>query len=525
MYHNTRNDVNRKLAARWAIKKIAPKKVCMPFRLKTNRMRANVLFQNQDDLKRKIFSTGMSPLHMKSTSFTIARIACCAHGLRRPAAGWGLLLIAALFAGGCATRGGPRPVDDAQWMQHAFSRKGDDLTVWIALPGDEQTKQHFGMALQQGNIQPLWLRVNNRSTRPYWLLPAFTDPAYFSSAEVAHHFRGMFTSAEVERRQEIRIEELAFDHYIPPGSEQSGFIYTGLHDGSQVYSIALLSTGSLQRFNFLVPTDRLHTDYGQLDASWRADSTNTILGGNADITDLDIFRRNLEAWPAHTSDAAATAAGDPINFFVIAPWNVLFPALISVNWDETEILDTDTAFRTLGAFIFGKNYRHSPVSPLFVYGRRQDAAFQKVRENINARNHLRLWLMPMTFGGQPVWAGQISRDIGVRLTTHTLWLTTHEIDPDVDGARWNLVQDLIKAQCVAQIGFVGGGTIATPLAPRGNLTGDKYFTDGLRAVLFLSQTPMGADEIQIFPWSCPPRGGLSNPGDYLKPLADETVKP
>jgi len=381
------------------------------------------------------------------------------------------------------------------------------------------------MPLQQVRIQPLWVRVVNRSKRPYWLLPAFTDPAYYSSAEVAHHFRGVLTSVDVERRQEIRVEEVAFDNYIPPGSDQSGFIYTELDDGSHVYSIALLSTGSLQRFSFLVPTERLHTDYGKLAASWRVDSTNTTSNGNADMTDLAIFRRKLEAWPAHTSDAASTADGDPINFFVIAPWSVLFPALISVGWDETEILDTSSAFRTFGAFLFGEKYRHSPVSPLFVYGRRQDAAFQKVRETINARNHLRLWLMPLTFGGQPVWAGQISRDIGVRLTTHTLWLTTHEIDPDVDGARWSLVQDLIKAQCVEQIGFVAGGTVATPLAPRRNLTGDKYFTDGLRVVLFLSQSPMGADEIQILPWSAQPRGGLSNPGDYLKPLDAGTAKP
>jgi hypothetical protein len=69
---------------------------------------------------------------------------------------------------------------------------------------------------------------------------------------------------------------------------------------------------------------------------------------------------------------------------------------------------------------------------------------------------------------------------------------------------------------VAHIGFVEGGIGATPLAPRHNLTGDKYFTDGLRVALFLSPSPVGADEIRILPWAYPPRGGLSRPGDYLK---------
>ncbi len=444
--------------------------------------------------------------------------------LRRAGAGV-LLLGAALLAGGCAGLGKPRPIADEQWMRQSFSQTRGDLTVWIALPNDAQTREHFGLPLQEKSIQPLWLRAANRSSRPYWLLPAYIDPEYYSSAEVTRRFRSWFASANAERRQEVRIEELAFDHFIPPGSDQNGFIYTVLDEGSQVYSIALLSTGALERFSFLIPSERLHTDHGQLTTAWRDDYTNAGAAPNIPPADLDRFRRDLEKMPAQTSDAAGEKAGDPINFFVIAPWNILFPALISAGWDETELLDTATAFRTTGALVFGTAYRHSPVSPLFVFGRRQDAAFQKIRENINARNHLRLWLLPLNFGGQPVWAGQISRDIGVRLTAQTPWLTTHEIDPDVDGARWGLVQDLIQAQCLAQIGFIEGGNAATPLAPRCNLTGDKYFTDGLRAALFLSPTPVGADEIQILPWVYPPRGGLSRPGDYLQPFSAEPADP
>jgi hypothetical protein len=445
-----------------------------------------------------------------------ARIGHLGRAVLRHAAAAALLPGAALLAGGCASMGKLRPVDDAQWMQQAYCQAHDDLTVWIAMPDEQQSADHIGLPLQQKNIQPLWLRVANRSARPYWLLPAFTDPAYYSSAEVTHRFRGVLTPARDERLQEIRIEEVAFDHYIPPHGDQSGFLYTVLHDGSRVYSVALLSTGVLQRFDFLIPTRRLHTGYDQLTASWREDVTNAPPDDRRDLADLAALRRSLEALPAHTSNAVGRAAGDPVNFFVVAPWNVLFRALVSAGWDDTEILDARAAFRTTGAFVFGSEYRYSPVSPLFVFGRRQDAAFQKVRETIHSRNHLRLWRLALTFRGEPVWAGQISRDTGVHFTTQTAWLTTHAIDPDVDGARWSLVQDLIKAQCVAQIGFAGGGVTATPLAPRLNLTGDGYFTDGLRVVLLLSATPMGADEIQLLPWSYPPRGGLSQPGDYLK---------
>ena len=421
-----------------------------------------------------------------------------------------------LFAGGCATQKLPNPVADAGWMQHAVYKAHDDLTVWLALPSDAQTEEHWGLPLQNARVQPVWIRVANRSTRPYWLLPAFIDPDYYSSAEVARRFRGRFISADERSRREIRIEEVLFDQYIPPLTDQSGFVYTVLCEGSRVFSVALLSTGSLQRFDFMIPTERLRTDHRRFDNPLQGDSTSPPGASHAAPPDIEALRRTLAEWPSNTTAASSALPGDPVNFFVIGSWSILFPALITAGWDETETLDASAALQTTTAFVFGATYRYSPVSPLFLAGRPQDAAFQKVRETIRARNHLRLWLTPLSFDGQQVWAGQISRDIGVHFTTRTAWLTTHEIDPDVDGARWSLVQDMIIAQCLARIGFVEGGTKATPLAPRRNLTGDPYFTDGLRVVLFLSPSPVGADEIQMLPWSFPPHGGLSQPGDYLK---------
>jgi hypothetical protein len=48
---------------------------------------------------------------------------------------------------------------------------------------------------------------------------------------------------------------------------------------------------------------------------------------------------------------------------------------------------------------------------------------------------MRLWLTNMRYHDKPVWVGQISRDIGIRLTLHSPTFTTHKIDPDVDEAR------------------------------------------------------------------------------------------
>ncbi len=142
------------------------------------------------------------------------------------------------------------------------------------------------------------------------------------------------------------------------------------------------------------------------------------------------------------------------------------------------------------------------MSALYVYGRGQDVALQKARDTIHERNHLRLWLTPLRLNGEAVWVGQISRDIGVRFTRKTI--TTHKIDPDVDEARNYLLQDLWYSQVLAQYSYVAGVGAATYSEPRGNLTGDPYFTDGLRAVMWLSGDSLDMEEIEFLDWETPP---------------------
>jgi hypothetical protein len=96
--------------------------------------------------------------------------------------------------------------------------------------------------------------------------------------------------------------------------------------------------------------------------------------------------------------------------------------------------------------------------------------------------------------------GQISRDIGSRLTIHTPTLTTHKIDPDVDEARAALSEDMAYSQNLAKIGFVEGVGAAPKHAPRANLTTDPYYTDGFRHVLVFDRKPTSLADIEFFPW-------------------------
>ena len=98
--------------------------------------------------------------------------------------------------------------------------------------------------------------------------------------------------------------------------------------------------------------------------------------------------------------------------------------------------------------------------------------------------------------------GQISRDIGVRFTTKTI--LTHKIDPDVDETRDFLIQDLWYSQGLKKLAYVGGVGAAPISEPRGNLTGDPYFTDGLRAVLWVSSDRVDLEAVEVVEWEIPP---------------------
>ena len=83
---------------------------------------------------------------------------------------------------------------------------------------------------------------------------------------------------------------------------------------------------------------------------------------------------------------------------------------------------------------------------------------------------------------------------------HSPFLTTHKIDPEVDETRDYLVQDLLASESLEWLGYVKGAGPASAEAPRKNLTGDAYFTDGLRAVAILSSSRIPANEVKYLDW-------------------------
>jgi hypothetical protein len=357
-----------------------------------------------------------------------------------------------------------------------------------------ESRQMFGVPLARQNVQPLWLKVENGTDDVIWFLPAAADPSYFSPLEVAYRFHHW---ARPARDQAIDSWFLArhMPVSIPGHATASGYVFTNLDTGLKAASVLLVGGGQAETFTFAldVPGGKFRGMHVTFDALYPKERIEDL--------ELEPLRRKLAGLPCCTVNARGLRQGDPLNLVVVeaAAGDPLRP-FVQQRWHLTEILDWHSVFATIQSFLFGKAYESSPVSALYLFGRREDTALQKIRTSISRRNHLRLWLAPFTYGGRRVWVGQISQDIGVRLTDATWYLTTHKIGPDVDFDRDYILQDLVLSGSVERFGYVEGVGAATAAAPRRNLTGDPYFTDGQRLVVFLSDAPTTPQSVVALPW-------------------------
>ena len=333
--------------------------------------------------------------------------------------------------------------------------------------------------------------MNSGATR-LTFLPLGLDAAYFTPIEAA--VLQQRDPEKLDREMSRYYFESGMAVILDPGETRSGFVFTGLDEGTKAFNVDLVGeVDEHYRFTFFIPVPGLRIDHRNVD--WDALYTADEM---VDCRDAGL-KRYLETLPCCGTDKESRDRGDPLNIVVIGDLEDVYYAFIRAGWDETETVYRTSAIRTAISFLFGGAYRYSPVSSLYLFGRAQDVALQKAKASIHERNHLRLWLTPVRYEGKPVWIGQISRDIGVRFTIKTI--VTHKIDPDVDETREFLLENLAYAQSLAKIGYVESVGAAAIDHPRGNLTGDPYFTDGYRVVLWVSSQPVDIAEIDFIPWA------------------------
>ncbi len=407
------------------------------------------------------------------------------------------MLCSLLLLANCASFTPPENPPTA-FKNRAEFQESDGIGVAAAILSEEEARAYFSThRLPRKDIQPVWLQIDNQRDEELVLNPLAVDKDYFSPSEAAWKTRGWG-----ERRTNEKFSYF-FDNHIPlriaPRSTVSGFVYTNLDPGAKAFTVQLLAASESIDFDFVMVVPGFEADFMR--------HTDDDMHEFEDLPDLDReeLREFLQGLPCCALGGDQATPGDPLNLVIIGEGDHVLATLVKRGWDLTELLTAGTAWKTLRSSLFVSRYRTSPISPLYLFDRPQDVALQKVRRNVDERNHLRLWRAPATHQGWPIFVGQISRDIGVKLSSKTL--VTHRIDAYVDEARAYLLLDLLESQYLAYWGYVGGVDRSTTEAPRYNYTRDPYYTDGLRVIVLLGEEPVNYDQIQDLGWEYPPFPG------------------
>jgi hypothetical protein len=115
----------------------------------------------------------------------------------------------------------------------------------------------------------------------------------------------------------------------------------------------------------------------------------------------------------------------------------------AAKWYPADPLGLRSDVKIAADTILERPYDEAPVSSLYLFGRKEDLAFEKpVGDNPRQRNHVRFWKSEkLDPDGRPVWLGSATYDERVGLS-HTTGEVTHHIAPDVDAERDRLFRDL-----------------------------------------------------------------------------------
>jgi hypothetical protein len=183
----------------------------------------------------------------------------------------------------------------------------------------------------------------------------------------------------------------------------------------------------------------------------------------------------LEAAPK-TTVTSQGIPGDPLNVALIGTEGQVVRAMLDSGWEPADPVTLRTSFRIARSVLLNKPYADAPVSSLFLFGRKQDLAFERlVGSSARRRHHVRFWKSTeLGRDGEPLWLGAVTFDQSVGLS-HRTGQITHHIGPDIDAERDSLIGGLHHKGWLRQL-FQVTGVGATLVGRNGG--GDRYDTDG-----------------------------------------------
>jgi hypothetical protein len=182
--------------------------------------------------------------------------------------------------------------------------------------------------------------------------------------------------------------------------------------------------------------------------------------------------------------------GDPVNLAVVGSEEALLQAMSDAGWTRADDLTFRSGLRLVRRTLVRRPYPAAPVSPLFLFSRRQDLAFeQEIPGRASQRHHVRFWKCPegwyMPGGLSTDWVGAGTFDRSVGFSMFTLQIT-HKIGEDIDLERDHVLQTLQAAGDATSVHWVRNYFSGYHSRNGG---GDAISTDGDLAVVHVQERP------------------------------------
>jgi hypothetical protein len=193
---------------------------------------------------------------------------------------------------------------------------------------------------------------------------------------------------------------------------------------------------------------------------------------------------DLSAGPRLTHTAEGLP-GDPLNIALVGSDQDVVRAMTAGGWHPADPITFETSLRIIERTLLKKPDETAPVSHLFLFGRKQDLAFeQPVGASPGQRHHVRYWRAELIDQDPPLWFGAATYDTSVGVS-HRTGQVTHHIAPDLDAERNKCSSDLTRVGVAEEVYYVE--RFHDRLEGR-NGGGDAWHTDGRLVVVILAST-------------------------------------
>jgi len=194
----------------------------------------------------------------------------------------------------------------------------------------------------------------------------------------------------------------------------------------------------------------------------------------------DLFSRI----PRRISDKAGDP-GDMVNFLIIGSQDAMEKVFTTAGWVKVDTNVKETVLNGFLASMSKESYLTMPMSPLYLFGRRQDYGWAHAEpvSVVASRNHLRIWKAPFEVNRRTLWVGAATHDIGFEKDQRNNRLT-HKIDPNIDLERDYVEKTLTSTGLVAELTHV---LPPDPMEEAKTATGGSFHSNGRVLVLKLGE--------------------------------------